>query len=296
MPDAATTRRVARRLWNLIEPIASSVYFVAEAQAAYARLGLDNYAVSYFCSRSACMGRVPGAVVAAAFGVFNPAIVEPSVAAGWEVTTPDALLAARLEGASGGLARMLGDGVASADDVGRATTLLVRAGDAAAERSFAGRPLFGGLRSLGMPGDGELGDLWRAADVLREHRGDSHVIAWTAMGLTPVEIGLLTELWWGGKAGRYIRTRGWTDDDIASGLASLQERGFVTAGDEPAFTDAGEQLRAVVEEMTDNGEAAIVDALGDDADALFSLLQPWTAAVLAANGYPRDPATLPRAE
>ena len=75
----------------------------------------------------------------------------------------------------------------------RATTLLRRAADAA---PWAGRPIFGGLRSLGFPGT-PLGDLWRAADLLREHRGDSHVIAWAVGGADAVEILLLTEQYWG---------------------------------------------------------------------------------------------------
>lgn len=287
-PDPATVHSVSRRLWDLIEPIASSVYFVPEVHSAYEKLGLPGFGSGYFCSRAACMGQVSGEVVAATFAVFNPAIVVPAVEEGWTKTDATTILQARLDGQRTALRRMLGPSADEAN-LARATALMLRAAEAA---PLAGRPLFAGLRSLGLPGD-PLGDMWRAADLLREHRGDSHVLAWTAMHVTPVEIGLLTELWWHQRAGGYIKTRGWSADDIEAGMASLRDRGFV-AGDPCAFTPAGEQLRGVIEEMTDNGETEVVAALGDDAEELFELLAPWTNAVLEAKGYPRDPASVGR--
>ena len=287
--DAAHVRSVSRRLWDLIEPLASSVYFSPECHSNYEKLGLAGFGPGYFCSRAACMGQVPGEVVAATFAVFNPAIVIPAVTEGWSKTDAPTVLEARLDGQRIALQRMLGD-TADPDRMKRATELMLRAGDAA---PVAGRSLFAGLRSLGLPGD-PIGDLWRAADVLREHRGDSHVLAWTAMHLSAVEIGLLTELWWHQKPGGYIRTRGWSADEITAGIASLRERGFLDGGDPPSFTPAGEQLRAVVEEMTDGGETEVVAALADDAEELFELLAPWTNAILEAKGYPRDPAAIGR--
>jgi hypothetical protein len=293
--DAAHVRSVSRRLWDLIEPLASSVYFVPEVHANYEKLGLAAFGPGYFCSRSACLGQPPGAVVAATFAVFNPDIVIPAVEEGWSKTDSATLLAARLDGQRAALGRLLGDLAAGPDNerrMARATELMVRAADAC---PLSGRPLFAGLRSLGLPGD-PLGDLWRSADVLREHRGDSHVVAWTAMHLSPVEVGLLTELWWHQQVGGYIRTRGWTKDDIAAGIESLQGRGYVTddEGAPVSFTPLGEQVRATVEEMTDGGEAEVVAALGDDAEELLELLAPWTNAVLAGKGYPRDPAAIGR--
>jgi hypothetical protein len=144
----------ARRLRNAVEPVAAGVYFAPEAHAAYEALGFDPSPVSqdgvarpelksYFTSRGACMGQAPGEVVAAAFGVFNPKAVVPAVAAGWQITNRDAILAAREQGATAMLARVLGE---QPDGLGRVTDLLVRAADAA---PWAGRPIYSGLRSLG---------------------------------------------------------------------------------------------------------------------------------------------------
>src|SRR5215217_5355584 len=105
--DDQRIRQISRRLRDLVEPIAANVYFAPEAQAAYATLRL-GYLPGYFCSRGACMGQVPGEVVVAAFGVFNPAIVLPAVDEGWAKTDAATILEARRLGATTALTRILG--------------------------------------------------------------------------------------------------------------------------------------------------------------------------------------------
>ena len=143
-------RERARRLRNAVEPVAAGVYFAPEAHAAYEALGFDGSPLvskdgiarpelkSYFTSRGACMGQVPGEVVAAAFGVFNPKFVVPGVAAGWQITSRAAILQAREQAATAMLARVLGE---QPEGLGRVTDLLRRAADAA---PWAGRPIYGG--------------------------------------------------------------------------------------------------------------------------------------------------------
>ena len=92
----------------------------------------------------------------------------------------------------------------------RARELLLRASEPLRPE---GRPLYAGLRSLGLPGT-PLADMWRAADRLREYRGDAHTAAWTSAGFDATEIGLLTELYWGLPMGSYVRTRAWSDDQL----------------------------------------------------------------------------------
>ena len=275
-------RRVSRRLRDLVEPLAANVYFAPEAQEHYKALGL-SYIPSYFRSRSACMGDVSGEVVVAAFGVFNPAIVLPAMAEARTVSVDD-ILDARQRGAIAGLTRIL-DGVPDAID--RATELLRRAGDAC---SCEGHAIYAGLRSLGFPGD-TVGDFWRAADLVREHRGDSHIIAWTSHDVDAVEVTLLTELWWRLPLKSYVATRGWSPEEIDAAIGRLIDRGLIEG---EGFTAAGEELRASIEEATDRQERRVVDALGDDADELLDLLEPWSKAVVASGGYPSDPSSLTR--
>lgn len=275
-------RRISRRLRDLVEPLAANVYFAPEAQENYKALGL-SYIPSYFRSRSACMGDVAGEVVVAAFGVFNPAIVLPAMENARQVTVDD-ILDARQRGAVEGLTRILG-GVP--DGVDRATELLRRAADAC---TCEGHAIYAGLRSLGFPGE-PMGDFWRAADLVREHRGDSHIIAWTSHDVDAVEVTLLTELWWRLPLKSYVGTRGWTPEEIDAGIDGLIERGLIEG---EGFTTKGEELRASIEEATDRQERRVVEALGDDADELLDLLEPWSKAVVASGGYPSDPSSLTR--
>ena len=282
MIDDDEVRRVSRRLRDLVEPLAANVYFAPEAQEHYKALGL-SYLPSYFRSRSACMGDVAGEVVVAAFGVFNPAIVLPAMERGRAASVTDTL-DARQRGAIEGLTRIL-EGTPGGMD--RATELLRRAAEAC---TVEGHAIHAGLRSLGFPGD-PVGDFWRAADLVREHRGDSHIIAWTSHDVDAVEVTLLTELWWRLPLKSYVGTRGWSPDDIDAAVGRLVERGLIEG---EGFTEAGEELRASIEVATDRQERRVVEALGDDADELLMTLEPWSKAVVASGGYPSDPSSLTR--
>jgi hypothetical protein len=83
---------------------------------------------TYFTSRGACLGDVPGEVVAAAFGCFNPKAVVPAVEKGRQIADRETILAAREKGATAMLARVLGD---QPDGLARVTELLRRGADAA---------------------------------------------------------------------------------------------------------------------------------------------------------------------
>jgi hypothetical protein len=292
MVDATGVSVRARGLAAAIEPIAGQVYFSPECHGAYAALGFSPSpsvgvvpgdgsvampdGTAYFCSRGSVLGDVPGEVVAAAFGVFNPAVVVPLVALGRALAPASAMCVARTEGAVAQLVRILGP---SPDGLARATELLTRATEPLRPE---GKPLYAGLLSLGLPGD-PIGDLWRLADQLREYRGDAHIAAWTSAGFDAVEIGLLTELFWGLPLRTYIRTRAWSDDDLDAAEARLMARGLVVDG---VFTPMGRATRAEVENETDRQCRPIVEALGDDYDELMALLTPWGQQIQAAGGYP----------
>src|SRR5690242_3537845 len=87
----------ARTLAGALEPVAGQVYFSAECHENYQKLGFSGSpgeangvalpdGPAYFCSRGSILGQVPGTLVAAAFGVFNPAAVVPAVTHGWTLT------------------------------------------------------------------------------------------------------------------------------------------------------------------------------------------------------------------
>ena len=65
---------------------------------------------------------------------------------------------------------------------------------AVANTTHLGRPLFAGLRSLGLPGH-PLGDAWRLADMLREYRGDGHIAVLLAHRVTAPDALLMQSPW-----------------------------------------------------------------------------------------------------
>jgi hypothetical protein len=284
--DQQLTRR-ARALASALEPVAGQVYFSPECHANYEALGFGPSPgefggvagpemESYFCSRGSVMGQVPGSVIAAAFGVFNHALVEKIVARGWEKTDAPTICQARDDGAIAQLRRILGDRPAGVDE---AHTLLERA---TADLEPYGKPLYAGLAALDRFDD-PLADCWRLADRLREYRGDAHVAAWTAAGLDACQIGLLSELYWGLPVRSYSRTRMWSDDQYDAAEDALGARGLLA---DHQLTDAGRAFREQIEVVTDRQCRPIVEALGDDVDTLVDTLSGWGAAIRDARGYP----------
>jgi hypothetical protein len=278
----------ARRLASALEPVAAQVYFSPECHAAYAALGFgpslgeaNGVALpdgpAYFTSRGSVMGQVHGSVVAAAFAVFNPAVVVPAVTYGWTLTDAITIAAARDEGAIAQLCRILG---AEPAGLHRAVQLLLRAVE---PLQPAGKPLFAGLTSLPMP-DPPLGVAWRLTDMLREYRGDAHVAAWTGAGFDGPEIGLLTELYWGLPPRSYVRTRAWSTAELDDAQERLVARGLIEEGG-AALTEQGRSAREAVEEGTDDMCRPITNALGDDVDELLAILSPWGAQIRAGGGY-----------
>jgi hypothetical protein len=277
----------ARRLGAALEPFAGQVYFSPECHANYVQLGFGpspgefagvqgpNFP-AYFCSRGSVLGQVPGEVVAAAFGVFNPAVVVPAVDEGWRLTDATTICAARDDGAIAQLTRVLGEEPAGID---RVNELLDRAAEPLRPE---GKALFAGQLSLELPGS-PVGDAWRNADRLREYRGDAHIAAWVGAGFDACEIGLLTEQFWGLPLRTYSRTRGWTAEDFDAAEERLVRRGLLRDGQ---FTERGRAEREAVEVATDRVCKPAIDALGDDVEELLALMLPWGVAIRAEKGYP----------
>lgn len=277
----------ARALAGALEPVIGQVYFAQECHDAYEALGFSASpgsrdgvpnpdGAAYFTSRGSVLGQVPGEVIAATFAVFNPEVVVPAVAHGWSLTDAATICRARTDGAIRQLVRVLGT---HPDRLDEARPLLERAVEPLRPE---GKPLFAGLRSLGLPGD-PVGDVWRLGDMLREYRGDAHIAAWTSAGFDATEIGLLTELYWDMPMRTYIRSRAWRPEQLDDAEQRLISRGLVADG---ALTEQGRTEREAVETMTDRQCRPIVDALGDELQTLIEIVRPWSSSVSEAGGYP----------
>jgi hypothetical protein len=277
----------ARRLAAAIEPFAGQVYFSPECHKLYADLGFAGSSATisgvampdgpaYFCSRGSVLGQVPGELIASAFAVFNPSVVVPAVSQGWSITDAAKIEQARTDGAIAQLTRILG---ATPPGVERVADVL---GRASVSLPVAGKPLYAGLLALDVP-PSALGAAWRHADRLREYRGDAHTAAWTAAGFDAVEIGLLTELYWGLRLKTYVRSRAWSEEELDAGIRRLEERGLIAGGQ---FTDQGRLQREAVELTTDQQCRPVINSLGDDYDGVLEVLEPMGRAIRAKAGYP----------
>jgi hypothetical protein len=111
--------------------------------AALAELGLDEFFVGYVTGRAAPLGEVPGAVVAAAFGVFEPGVIATMWATGRATGKLPELIAERDRATAASLLAML-RGCASEADVLQVAEVL---GRAVAAVDGTGRPLFAALRA-----------------------------------------------------------------------------------------------------------------------------------------------------
>jgi Helix-turn-helix family len=291
--DAELSKR-ARSLAAALEPVVGQVFFAPECHTAYAELGFapspatfNKVAMpdgaAYFTSRGSLLGQVQPDVIASAFGVFKPEVVVSGVRFGWSISDAPTIFAARREGATAQLERILG---AADGDVARASERLERATDAL---DVPGRPLFAGLRAWWDDPTDRWTRLFHLGDMLRECRGDAHVAAWTAAGVDAVEIGLMTEAYIGLPLRTYIRTRAWNDAELDDAEARLRERGWL---DDTGLTPPGREVRERIEVATDRQMRSAVAAIGDDLPELLGFLRPWGAAVREAGGYIGGPVDL----
>ena len=275
----------ARRLRNALEPMASNVYFAPEVHAEFEASGSGPACprrrslviadpAGYYCSRAACMGQVPGEVVVAAFGVFNPELIIPNVTRGWTIATAAEVLAAREAGATASL------DACSAGSRGWRGRRRSSSGPPPPEAWWAvpvrRAALAGGAgHAVGCAVAGRRhrpGAPWRLA-----HRGLDRG------GGRPVEIGLLTEVYYGMPTRRYHRGRGWTlpTSTRARPVAVPRARRRGAAGAERR----GRRFRESIEVATDLQQVPILRAIGDDHDELLAILEPWAGLVVAGGGF-----------
>jgi len=266
----------ARRLRDAAEVIATLSWWGKPVNDRMAALGLD-FASAYVWGRAAPMGEPVPAVVVAAFGVFEPHRLTSWYEAGRAGASRADVLTAREDGVVETLRVVLGGA-----DVSRAVSLLRQAVDPLS-RDLAGRPLFAGQLSLGWPAD-PLGHLWHGCTLLREYRGDVHVAANVAAGLSGVQMSLLTEYWVGWAPTEYAATRGWSVEAMDAADAALAARGLVVEGRLPrrdgcCLTGSS---RRPTRAQAGGGDAR------PDLEELVELLTGWSEAIVAAGSAPAD--------
>ncbi|MFJ8634190.1 hypothetical protein [Streptomyces sp. NPDC093568] len=272
-----------RQLWHLLEPLHAVLYYAPEAFEEAAALGYDTKErwPSYFPYRTAPLGAVGARSVTSAFYSFSPRMVAEHIDPAWKTASPEALLRARTRGVDRAYRAILGDRTDS-PELAEAAALARRAAEAV---NTEGRPLAAANAALDWPQAPHL-QLWHAATLLREHRGDGHIAALLVAGLDPVE-SLVSFAAIGAASVERFESRGWSAPEWASARDRLAARGLVDA--DGTATEAGRELRRTVEEHTDQLAAAPwLSLTEDEVDRLVGLLGEFWVAVLSSGLLPSE--------
>jgi hypothetical protein len=275
--------QVSRKTWKTLEPYHAMIYFAPEAAEEYGALGLDvqgNRAAAYFPARAAALGAVRPGVVQAVFFNFSALATQFGMAGAWETTTPADLVEARLRAADRALRRLCG-GLLDTADVVEALELARTACEGCRPE---GRPLYAGLADLDWPTPPHL-QLWHAITLLREFRGDGHVAALTASGVSGIEAAVMHVAQGDAWTREPLRkTRGYSTQEWDTALAGLRERGWIELDGE-GFTGEGRRVRQEVEDRTDDLALPPWQHLGEEGCArLRELVRPLSKAIADAGG------------
>src|SRR4051795_5812569 len=267
---------MARRMFELVEPIGVIPYSADEPNEAMFALGFSNYWDTYFAGRAAPLGPVPAEVLDALFYNFAPGEVARHIPKVWRTTTPEAAIAARHAGCVKALGRILGDHVDS-HPFARAAHLLL---EAATSAPFEGRPMYAALRAIPIPED-VVGRLFHAASLLREHRGDGHIAALMVEGVGGLEAHVLFALDMGMPAEKFGRVHHLPAGQLTAVIDTLRHRGLI--GDDGWLSEPGPAVKQGVGALTDDLAAKPYESLGPgELEELMATLEPLATLLLAA--------------
>jgi hypothetical protein len=273
-----TTPDTAHALWLRYELVHDLAYFSPHVLARATDLGMRGFWMGYFAMRSAPMGAVEPAVVTATFFGFHHTRVARALPDAWRYATPEQALATRLAGVQDAITAVCPDQQALAE----AADLLW---EAARSADTAGRPLAAANQALPRPATPAT-RLWQATATLREHRGDGHIAALVAHGVSPAEAHQI-KIAAGESDPEALRTgRGFPDDAWRHGAEALTSRGWLDRNH--ALTEAGRRAHADIEALTDRLATQPWDTLGPRLCAhALALIDPIARAVADSGLIPR---------
>lgn len=267
---------MARRMFELVEPIGVIPYSADEPNEEMFALGFTNYWDTYFAGRAAPLGLAAAEVVDALFYNFAPGEVARHIPKVWRTTTPEAAIAARRLGCGHALRRILGARVDS-PAFARAADLLLKAATSAPPE---GRPMYAALRALPVPDDA-VGRLFHAASLVREHRGDGHIAALMVEGVGGLEAHVLFALDMGMPAEKFGRIHHLPAAQLAEVIDGMRRRDLI--GEDGWLSESGRAVKQRVEALTDDLAAKPYECLeARELDELMVSLEPLAALLLAA--------------
>ena len=139
--------------------------------------------------------------------------------------------------------------------------------------------MYASLLALDVPDD-EPTRLFHAASLLREHRGDGHVVALVSEGVGRTEAHVLLALDAGMPAHRFGRLHHLPTRQLDAVLDGMRDRGLLDH--DGWLSHEGQAVKARVEALTDRLAEPPYDALSDtELDELHDGLVPITALLSA---------------
>src|SRR4051812_30974379 len=266
---------IARRMFQLVEPIGVIPYSTDEPNEAMFALGFTNYWDTYFAGRAAPLGLAPAEVVDALFYNFAPGEVARHIPKVWRTTTPEAAITARQKGCVKALRRILGDRIDS-PAFARAADLLIKAATSA---PVEGRPMYAALLALPIPDDA-VARLFHASSLLREHRGDGHIAALMSEGVGGLEAHVLVALDMDMPAEKFGRIHHLPAAQLASVIDGMRDRSLI--GGDGWLSESGRATKQRVEARTDELAAKPYESLErDELAELETILEPLAGLLLA---------------
>lgn len=271
---------MARRMFELVEPIGVIPYSADEPNEAMFALGFTNYWDTYFAGRVAPLGAsVPADVVHALFYNFAPGEVARHIPKVWGTTTPEAAILARQQGCAAALRRILGS-LIDAPGFARGVELLTKAATSA---PLEGRPMYAALRTLPIPEE-PVTQLFHAASLLREHRSDGHIAALMTEGTGGLEAHVLVALEMGMPAERFGRIHHLPSPQLVALVDGMKARGLVD--EDGGFTSAGRESKQRIEALTDDLAVAPYECLEPaEVEELIAALEPIAEVLIAAQDW-----------
>ena len=279
MTETATSiEHFARELWRRIESLHAVTYFAPEPVEHAQAIGVKGFWRTYFGFRAAPLGACSAGAATAAFFGFSPTMVARAIPDVWQLAAPSDLLDARAASAAAALRRLAADELRTLLADSRTIGAL---GEAVDRGTGGSLPLYLANRDLAPPDD-PVGGLWQLATTLREHRGDGHVVSWTARGLAPIDVAVLFVAVGGTERDSLQPNRGWTDDEWTDAIDRAIGQRLLTP--DGAVTALGSELVAEVELATDRLAAApFAHFEDDDRRRVLDALTP-VARILARSG------------
>ncbi len=273
-----------RKSWKSLEGYHTQVYFAPEAVAAYQQAGLD-FILGYFASRSAPMGKVSDKVVASVFYVFKPELVSMAIPKAWDIIDPDKLTEIRYDAADKALRRILGDSIDSKDILIAAE--ITKKIALTATDNFAGRPLFAGHCNIAWPNIPHM-VLFHAQTLIREFRGDGHMLALVTHGIKPLEALILDAAESNDVSVGFLKsTRGWSEDEWNATENELTEREIILKNDgKLSLTNKGQTLKTSIETLTDNLSSVAYSKITDEElNTLINVGKQFSEILSQANSF-----------